>query len=147
MEIRRGRHGEEGGIVHFLSGVFPGRWEYEARSRFDQGVTAEDYIVMFDEGVIVGFCKINRPTDKVIGSNVYWSKLFPDKMVGGIGPLGISRNVRKHGLGLALVRKAMEELRKNGVDQIIIDWTTLDEFYGKLGFTRWKHYTHMSKKI
>jgi hypothetical protein len=39
----------------------------------------------------------------------------------------------------------MEELQKNGVDQIIIDWTTLDEFYGKLGFTRWKHYTHMSK--
>lgn len=145
LEIRRGRHGEERGIVHFLSEEFPGRWEYEARSRFVQGVTAEEYIVMLNEGVIVGFCKINRPTDKVIGSNVYWNKLFPDKIVGGIGPLGISREVRKSGLGLALVRTAMKELQKNCVDQIIIDWTTLDEFYGKLGFTRWKHYTHMSK--
>ncbi|MFE7062195.1 GNAT family N-acetyltransferase [Sutcliffiella sp. NPDC057660] len=145
LEIRRGRHGEEECIVHFLSEVFPGRWEYEARSRFVQGVTAEDYIVMRHQEEIVGFCKMNRPTDKVIGSNVYWSKMFPDKIVGGIGPLGISREVRKSGLGLALVRTAMEELQKNGVNQIIIDWTTLDEFYGKLGFTPWKHYTHMSK--
>nr|WP_318245808.1 GNAT family N-acetyltransferase [Bacillus tianshenii] len=145
LEIRRGRYGEEEGIVQFLSEVFPGRWEYEARSRFVRGVSAEDYIVINEGGLIEGFCKINRPTDIVIGSNVYWSGLFHDKTVGGIGPLGISREVRKNGLGLALVRKAMEELQKDGVDQILIDWTTLDEFYGKLGFTRWKHYTHMSK--
>jgi predicted N-acetyltransferase YhbS len=62
------------------------------------------------------------------------------KFYGGLGPLGIAKAHRKRGLGLAIVALAVEDLKKRGVQRMCIDWTTLTDFYGKLGFEVWKRY-------
>jgi len=82
----------------------------------------------------------------MIAQNVYWSKLFKGNL-GGIGPLGVDRQVRGNHYGIDLVKAATNELIRRGMDYIVIDWTQLVDFYGKLGFSSWKQYKTMSKKL
>lgn len=145
FQIRRGHSGDEAALLLFLQEEFPGRWEYEVRSLFERGGTAKQFVLIWQGDRVRGFCRINRPEDAVIGSNVYWSELYKGKEVGGIGPLGVSTQVRKSELGLKIVKQAMKELKEEGVEVWMIDWTTLESFYNKLGFEKWKQYLQMSK--
>ncbi|WP_404446077.1 GNAT family N-acetyltransferase [Sutcliffiella horikoshii] len=145
LQIKRGQSGDEPALILFLQEAFPGRWEYEVRSLFERGGTAQQFVLIWQGDRVRGFCRINRPDDAVIGSNVYWSELYKGKAVGGIGPLGVSSQVRKNGLGLKIVKQAMKELKEDGGDVWMIDWTTLESFYNKLGFKKWKQYLQMSK--
>lgn len=145
FQIRRGKSGDEQALILFLQEAFPGRWEYEVRSLFERGGTAKQFVLIWQGDRVRGFCRINRPDDEVIGSNVYWSELYKGKAVGGIGPLGVSSQIRKNGLGLKIVKQAMKELKEDGVEVWMIDWTTLESFYNKLGFKKWKQYLQMSK--
>ena len=43
-------------------------------------------------------------------------------------------------MDLAIVQAAMAYLQERNIDTIIIDWTILVEFYGKLDFDPWKKY-------
>ncbi len=145
FHFKRGQSGDEPALILFLQEAFPGRWEYEVRSLFERGGTARQFVLIWQGDRVRGFCRINRPEDAVIGSNVYWSELYKGKAVGGIGPLGVSSQVRKSGLGLKVVKQAMQELKEDGVEVWMIDWTTLESFYNKLGFEKWKQYLQMSK--
>jgi hypothetical protein len=48
-------------------------------------------------------------------------------------------------LGLALCAVAVDDLKRRGVEQMAIDWTTLIAFYEQLGFSVWKRYLIASK--
>jgi len=133
-------------LISFLSTAFPGRWHYEALKYFELGGQGREFIGLFIDGTMKGFCRINDPSSPTIAQNVYWSPLF-NGATGGIGPLGIERSVRGNQLGLDLVKAASNELIKRGMEHMIIDWTQLTEFYGKLGFTPWKQYQTMSKRL
>lgn len=133
-------------FVSFLHHSFPGRWEYEAIHYFWCGGTGREFVVLEKEGQIIGFCRLNDSKSAQIAQNVYWAPLFSTEL-GGIGPLGIDRRFRKHGYGLAIVQAAIYFLHQRGVQNIVIDWTELVDFYAKLGFNVWKSYGQYEKQL
>lgn len=132
-------------LLQFLDRVFPGRWHYEALHYELIGGTGREFMGFFMDGELQGFCRLNDPGSPVIAQNVYWSPLVEGRM-GGIGPLGIDRGIRGHHFGIDLVKAAANELITRGMTDIVIDWTQLIDFYGKLGFTPWKQYQSMAKR-
>ncbi|MDR4890338.1 GNAT family N-acetyltransferase [Fredinandcohnia sp. QZ13] len=133
-------------LVSFMHRCFPGRWEYEAKQYFENGGTGREFVVFRKDNKIIGFCRINDPESPIIGPNVYWAPLF-NEGVGGVGPLGIDKEERKNGYGLAIVKAGISFLRERQINTIIIDWTGLLDFYKKIDFKVWKEYQQYSKQI
>ncbi|KAH6718358.1 hypothetical protein BKA61DRAFT_732648 [Leptodontidium sp. MPI-SDFR-AT-0119] len=60
--------------------------------------------------------------------------------VGLIAAVGVDKKARGRGVGLALVGRAMENLKERGVEGIFIDSVVIRDFYERLGFeTRWEY--------
>jgi len=137
---------EKTDFLTFLNRCFPGRWEYEAIKYFEKGGQGREFVVLKDKDRMIGFCRINDQHSPFIAQNVYWQPLFSEP-IGGIGPLGIDENERGHGYGLAIVKAAINTLRERDIQTMIIDWTSLIDFYKKLGFKPWKGYTTYFKQI
>jgi predicted N-acetyltransferase YhbS len=137
---------EKKDFLSFLHRCFPGRWEYEAIHYFHRGGTGREFVVIKKNGTIIGFCRINDPNSPFIAQNVYWAPLLNEPL-GGIGPLGIDPNERKNGYGLAVVKAGISYLRDRNINSIVIDWTGLVDFYGKLNFKIWKEYQQLSKDL
>lgn len=133
-------------LLRFLKRTFPGRWHYEALHYDLIGGSGREFIGFFIEDELLGFCRLNDPKSPVIAQNVYWSALRQGQL-GGIGPLGIDREIRGSHFGIDLVKSAANELIGRGMTEIVIDWTQLVAFYGKLGFTPWKQYQSMAKTV
>ena len=60
--------------------------------------------------------------------------------LGGLGAVGVAASERGRGIGLALVAGASELLKARGIGHSYIDWTTLVNFYGHLGYAPWREY-------
>ncbi|SHG46729.1 GNAT family N-acetyltransferase [Ornithinibacillus halophilus] len=146
VEISLVRIDEKEEFLEFMHRCFPGRWEYEAIQYFQLGGTGREFVVLKKNNRIIGFCRVNDSKSPVIAQNVYWAPLYKGEL-GGIGPLGIDANERKHGYGLYIVEAAVQELRKRGTDSIVIDWTGLVDFYRKLGYEVCKSYYSYHKNI
>ncbi len=143
----QGQSGEETAILEFLGRAFPGRWFYETELFFQQGGSPEDITLLKSQaGTIEGFQMNYHSKNPIIGPSIYWSKLLEPNF-GGVGPLGVSKEVRGLGLGLVLVASGLQYLQSRGVIDCVIDWTNLLEFYGKLNFYPWKHYRKAVKEI
>jgi GNAT superfamily N-acetyltransferase len=69
-----------------------------------------------------------------------WPGGAPDPGVAALGPLGLDPAARGGGLGLALVAGAARWQREHGHRAAVIDWTTLTDFYGRLGAHAWRVY-------
>ncbi|WP_047979886.1 GNAT family N-acetyltransferase [Ornithinibacillus contaminans] len=141
------QEGEKDALLDFMHRCFPGRWEYEAMHYFKKGGTGREFVVVKENGKIIGFCRINDALSPIMMGNVNWAPLFDVDTVGGIGPLGVAASRRKNGYGLAVVRAAVAALRERGVTDIIIDWTGIIDFYKKLGYDIWKSYKAYKKEI
>lgn len=137
---------EQDQFLEFLHRCFPGRWEYEALHYFAKGGTGREFVILKKEQKIIGFSRINDHQSPLIAQNVYWAPLFKEPL-GGIGPLGIDATERKQGYGIAIVEAAISYLRKREVNNIVIDWTGLTDFYGKLGYDKWKGYVSYKKSL
>ncbi|WP_042142527.1 GNAT family N-acetyltransferase [Paucisalibacillus sp. EB02] len=137
---------EKEGFLGFLHRCFPGRWEHEAVHYFQKGGTGREFVVLKEKDEIVGFCRINDAASPIIMGNINWAPLFDGKL-GGVGPLGVDAEKRKKGYGLAVVQAGIAFLRERGIDQIVIDWTGLIDFYSKLGYDVWKSYEGYQKEI
>jgi GNAT superfamily N-acetyltransferase len=133
-------------LLAFLKESFPGRWEYEAIQYFEKGGTGREFVLVKKDERIIGFCRINGWESPIIAQNTYWSPLVEGEL-GGIGPLGVAASERKNGYGLMVVKAAVAFLRKRGIRSIVIDWTGLIDFYGKLGFEVWKKYVSYEKEL
>lgn len=133
-------------FLAFLRRCFPGRWEYEAIHYFRMGGTGREFIVLKRNNEILGFARINDEKSPFIAQNVYWAPLLNEEL-GGIGPLGIDSNERKRGYGLAIVEAAVAHLRSRKINNIVIDWTGLVDFYNKLGYDIWKSYLSYKKNL
>lgn len=68
-----------------------------------------------------------------------WSTLLP--MTADIGAVGVAEHARKTGIGLALVSEGIELLKERGVEQVYLSWVWLVDWYSKLGFQVWRHYS------
>ena len=137
---------EKEAFLTFMHDAFPGRWEYEAIVYFEKGGTGKEFVVAKKGNDIIGFCRMNDVTGPTIAQNMNWSTAFEGNF-GGIGPLGIEASARKGGYGLGITKAAVHFLQKRGVETILIDWTTIIEFYAKLGFTPWQNYHMYSKAL
>lgn len=130
----------------FLNETFPGRWHDDLKIMMDYGMDLRDLVIIIDKEKhkVIGFCHIFDEKSKVIGPAVYWREALGDNF-GGLGPIGVSKEYRKLGLGLTLLCKSVEIEKSRGVKNMCIDWTSLFDFYGTLNFVPWKGYMHMSK--
>lgn len=140
------KRNEEKELLAFLHESFPGRWEYEAIKYFEKQGNGREFVVLKDNGRIIGFCRINDNKSPFIAQNVYWDPLF-NFDIGGIGPLGIDSNQRKKGYGVAIIKAALNFLQERGIRDYVIDWTGLTDFYSKLEFETWKSYYTYDKTI
>ena len=127
------------GLLQFVDSAFPGRWAYETRQRLEIEPTPEDILVIRRGAEIIGFCHAYHRGSRRLGPSVYWRRAIGDRY-GGLGPLGLAPAFRGRGLGGALLAMAVGHLHRLGVERVVIDWTTLLDLYGRLGFQAWRTY-------
>ena len=133
VTFRQGLPGEETALLDFLKRSFPGRWYYDTNLYLQQGGLMEDISLVFDRsGTVQGFLLSYRPGGKIIGPGRFW--LANKEEWGGIGPLGLSPEMRGLGAGLGVVGAGMRHLYEHGLKFARIDWTTLVDFYKRAGF-------------
>lgn len=144
VEIRPARLKEADAIIEMVTHEFPGGWPYSTRGHFARGGNPADMIVVAENNEIIGFCHTADFRSPWLLPHVYWNGLLGENY-GGLGPIGVAKEHRKRGLGLALCALAVEDLKQRGVQKMVIDWTSLIDFYGQLGFKEWKRYVHMTK--
>ena len=77
----------------------------------------------------------------IIRSVFSFMPLMPSKeKTGLIAAVGVDESARGKGVGLALMVKAMENMRERGVEGVYIDSVVIRNFYEKLGFeTFWEY--------
>ena len=140
------RAGQEDAILAFLAREFPGRWRYDVAQAFARGMPAGDIIVLEEPaGSVEGFLVSWHTDSPMLGTGIYWYPALGERF-GGCGPLGIAARLRGQGLGLALVAEGVASLHRRGVEECVIDWTTLVDFYGRLGFTISTSYWRCAEK-
>jgi GNAT superfamily N-acetyltransferase len=130
----------------FLGRVFPGRWRHDTlrKATIDQEI--EDIVLLWIGDSVQGFAltqleRAKRP----IGGAVWRPSL--GRSWGALGPIGIAPEARGRGLGHALLASALVELRGRGARRTIIDWTTLESFYGAHGFLPTRRYVTLLKRL
>lgn len=75
---------------------------------------------------IVGFCIVDENADTIISSG--------SNKVASIGCVGVIPEMRKHGVGLAMVAEAVRDVSQKGCSDAFIHYTYLEQWYGRLGF-------------
>lgn len=146
LTIRPLRRGEEGALLAFLDAAFPGRWRYTLGRFLACGGEIGDVMGVVQGGRVLGFAHLFHPGSRWIGPSVAWTRRERSRS-GGLGPMGLAPAVRGRGLGLALLDRAIVHLGRLGVEQMVVDWTVLLDFYGKLAFVPWKQYRHGEKPL
>lgn len=91
------------------------------------------------EGKIAGFCMIDQNADTVISSG--------SNNVCSIGCVGVTPEMRKKGIGLAMVAEAVDTAKRDGCTDAFIHYTYLDKWYGKLGFKTFLRYRFSEKQF
>lgn len=134
--------------LDFLSKTFPGRWHREIAEAFEAGMEGIDLALALDakNNLPVGFARICGEKSARLSPGLFWRGLLGDHP-GALGPIGIASFCRGQGLGLALLRGSLASLKSRGTRRVVIDWTDLTGFYGKLGFAPWKTYLGMTKRF
>ena len=146
LEIRSLRSGEEGQLLAFLDETFPGRWRYTVGQHLDAGGAIADIMGVVRARAVLGFAQLFHPGSRLIGPSMTWTSNGADP-VAGLGPMGLAPTLRGRGLGLALLDRSIQHLSALGAQEIIVDWTGLTRFYGRLGFSTWKRYRHGEKVL
>ena len=148
VEIRPLRPGEEGPLLTFMDETFPGRWRYTMGRFLAARGPVGDVMGVVRGGAVRGFAHVFHPGSPWIGPSIAWppagdlARAAGAAACGGLGPMGLAPAFRGRGLGLALLDAAVRHLQVLGVEVMIIDWTNLLEFYGRLGFTPLRRYRH-----
>lgn len=76
-------------------------------------------------------CSPNSP----ICSQFAFVPLLPSKdKTGLIACVGVDESARGKGVGLALLVRAMENMRDRGMEGVLIDWVVIRGFYETLGY-------------
>ncbi|WP_018466751.1 GNAT family N-acetyltransferase [Calidithermus timidus] len=133
-------------LLGFLEATFPGRWLYETEQRLKVEPGPADVLVLEGEGQVWGFAHVYHRGSRRIGPGIYWQEAL-GTAYGGLGPIGVSGALRGKGLGFALLCYGVQHLKGLGVERMVIDWTTLADFYGKIGFVPWRGYRPHSRGL
>ncbi len=129
-------------LLEFLAGEFPGRWYRDVGFAMSRTDTTALVVTLFSGLRAVGFAQVHLPGTP---GTLRWQGFDPE--IAAIGPVGVSRDLQGRGLGLAVVALAADHLRRVGARRVVIDWTDLLDFYGRLGFEPWLSYVPASKTL
>lgn len=146
VEIRPAHEGEQRAIVEFVGREFPGGWHYDTKRFFEKGGDPSDIVIAIERNEIIGFCHTFTPESIELRGSTHWFPLLQGRW-GGLGPIEIAADHRGRGLGLALLCYSVWHNKRRGVVDMVIDWTDLVEFYGRIGFKIWKRYWQGSKML
>ena len=138
--------GEAPRLLAFLDEAFPGRWRYTVGRFLDSGGSIGDIMGVVERGGVAGFAHLFHPASRWIGPSIAWAARTTGR-AGGLGPMGLARALRGRGLGLALLDRAVRRLADLGIEEVVVDWTDLLAFYGRLGFSPWRQYRHGEKSL
>jgi predicted N-acetyltransferase YhbS len=119
----------------FLEAAFAGRWARDVRQFLAGGGEPGTVMTLEVEGAIAGFAWLHPPGSP---GALRWAGFSPG--MAALGPIGVSEAVRGRGLGLGLLVAGLNWLEAEGARDTVIDWTTLLEFYGRVGFEPWLAY-------
>ncbi|KAL2867082.1 putative beta-N-acetylglucosaminidase [Aspergillus lucknowensis] len=90
-------------------------------------------------GKQVGWTLMLSPASRVLQENWALPPLCGPK-TGLIGCVGIDKDARGTGIGVALVSHAVENMRGRGIEGVFVDWVSMEGYYEKLGFEVWRSY-------
>lgn len=129
-------------LAAFFDREFPYRWKYDTMNKVEiEGPSC--VFGLFHGSRVDGFALVQDYTNKAPIGGAVWHVNLGSKW-GALGAIGLAKDQRGRGSGIALLGCALEYLRDRGVDRCIIDWTGLIEFYGKQGFEPTRRYKSMS---
>lgn len=130
----------------FLEHEFPGRWLHDAMDKIRAEDRPDCVYAAFEGPKVVGFALIQDSKQKQPIAGGIWRNDLGEKW-GSLGPIGVATEMRGKGLGHALLAHALDHLKQSGVDRCIIDWTTLEDFYGRHGFQIARTYKNSSLRL
>jgi len=125
--------GQAEALDAFLKLEFPGRWNHDVMAKIKLEGRSDFVYGLFIDGSIEGFAFTQDFTHKYPVCGAVWHVALGEKW-GALGPIGLSAAMRGKGLGDALLAASLVGLKNRGVHNMIIDWTTLDRYYGGHGF-------------
>ncbi len=132
-------------LSDFFDREFPYRWKYDTMTKVSiEGPSC--VFALFHGDRIDGFALVQDFTNKAPIGGAVWHVSMASTW-GALGAIGVAKDLRGKGSGNALLGSALEYLRDRGVEQCIIDWTGLVDFYGKHGFVPTRKYTSMSLQL
>jgi GNAT superfamily N-acetyltransferase len=114
--------------------------------RFAAKGEEENVLVVRNDEEIVGTIQTFPPGSRAAGPNLVWRAAFDDTL-GGYGAVGIAKAWRGKGLGIAMCEAAGNRLREQGAVHCFIDWTTIVDFYARVGAKIWRRFTMMGKAL
>jgi GNAT superfamily N-acetyltransferase len=130
-------------VVSMVSEEFSKRWTDDTRARFEHG-DHQDVVIIKDEEGPVAFCQTWHYESHLLGPSTLWLRNTCPKF-GGIGPVGVRERARGRGLGGRIVVESLNYLAHRGVEEVVVDWTAIGDFYKKYGFSSWQRYRGYSK--
>lgn len=133
LKFREVTEADVNALRSFLDREFPGRWAHDVMEKVSVEGAANTCFGAFEGGRLLGFALIQDWRHKLPIGGAVWRSSLGEKW-GSLGPIGVAAEERGRGIGDALLGSALTNLKNRGVRRCIIDWTTLDGFYGKHGF-------------
>jgi beta-N-acetylhexosaminidase len=100
----------------------------------------QDLLVARDQqGQILGTLMVYTAQSSSERHDLIWQGVLGSD-AGAFGAVGVAESQQGRGIGIALVARASDILKERGVRNCAIDWVLLTDFYGKLGYTKWRAY-------
>ncbi len=133
-------------LREFLEREFPHRWRYDTMTKIEMEGRADFVYGLFLNGRCEGFAVTQDAGQEfLIGGAVFIEPFGADWCT--LGPIGISQSIRGKGLGDQMLAGALLALKAKGGRKCLIDWTTLDAWYGRHGFQPARRYRSMVLRL
>jgi len=130
----------------FLKREFPGRWRYDVQTKIRAEGRSDFVYALWVNGAMEGFALTQDAThQRPIGGAVFHEGLGANWCA--LGPIGVSKEIRGKGLGDALLAATLLNMKSRGLGQCTIDWTVLQDWYGKHGFEVCRTYVPFTLKL
>jgi GNAT superfamily N-acetyltransferase len=130
----------------FMKREFPGRWRHDVKVKVKAEGRSDFVYALWVNGEVVGFAVTQDGSHKrPIGGAVFCEGLGENWC--SLGPIGIAESVRGKGLGDVLLAASLADLKKRGLGVCTIDWTVLQDWYGKHGFAVSRRYVPFTLKL